>query len=121
MVLAIPYDLATAPPSDAASRWKPAARKARLARRAGGTRPRRRSCSPRERPLVLAGRGVLLGHAAAPLRDVGDRLGALFMTSVMAANAFDSPWDLGIAGGFTRGHRLNVARQADLVLVVGPA
>ena len=37
----------------------------------------------------------------------------------MAANAFGSPWDLGIAGGFTRSHRLDVARQADLVLVVG--
>jgi acetolactate synthase I/II/III large subunit len=37
----------------------------------------------------------------------------------MAANAFNSPWDLGIAGGFTRRHRLDIARQADLVLVVG--
>jgi thiamine pyrophosphate-dependent acetolactate synthase large subunit-like protein len=72
-----------------------------------------------ERPLILAGRGVVLAGAADSVRELGDRLGALFMTSVMAANAFNSPWDLGIAGGFTRLHRLAVARQADLVLVVG--
>ncbi|MFI7483821.1 thiamine pyrophosphate-binding protein [Kocuria sp. M1R5S2] len=71
------------------------------------------------RPLILAGRGVLLGQAAAPLQELGDRLGALFMTSVMAVGALDSPWDLGIAGGFTRDHRLALARQADLVLVAG--
>ena len=62
---------------------------------------------------------MLLAGATAPLREVGDRLGALFVTSVMAANAFGSEWDLGIAGGFTRSHRVDVARQADLVLVVG--
>jgi thiamine pyrophosphate-dependent acetolactate synthase large subunit-like protein len=41
------------------------------------------------------------------------------MTSVMAANAFASPWDLGIAGGFTRAHRLELAQAADVVLVAG--
>ncbi|GAA3681570.1 thiamine pyrophosphate-binding protein [Arthrobacter ginkgonis] len=118
VVLAIPYDLATAPlaapqslePLPTKPAW-PALpndldRVAALLRAA-------------ERPLILAGRGVLLAGAAAPLRDLGDRLGALFMTSVMAANAFNSPWDLGIAGGFTRSHRLEFAREADLVLVVG--
>lgn len=69
--------------------------------------------------MILGGRGVLLAQAEEPLREVGNRLGALFMTSVMAVNAFNSPWDLGIAGGFTRSHRLEIARQADLVLVVG--
>ncbi|HEX2300170.1 MAG TPA: thiamine pyrophosphate-binding protein [Pseudonocardiaceae bacterium] len=72
-----------------------------------------------QRPLLLAGRGVVLADAAASLRELGDRLGALFMTSVMAANAVDSPWDLGIAGGFTRAQRLELARTADVVLVAG--
>lgn len=118
VVLAIPYDCATVQASDpepleplpAKPLWP--AEPAQLDRVAG-------LLAAAERPLILAGRGVLLGKAAEPLRDVGDRLGALFMTSVMAANAFGSPWDLGIAGGFTRSHRLDVARQADLVLVVG--
>lgn len=72
-----------------------------------------------QRPLVLAGRGVVLAGAAASLQELGDRLGALFMTSVMAANVVDSPWNLGVAGGFTRAHRLEVAREADVVLVAG--
>jgi acetolactate synthase-1/2/3 large subunit len=72
-----------------------------------------------QRPLILGGRGVLLAGAAAELRELGDRLGAMFMTSVMAANLFDSDWDLGVAGGFTRTHRLEPARTADVVLVAG--
>ncbi|WP_395400646.1 thiamine pyrophosphate-binding protein [Arthrobacter sp. UC242_113] len=118
VVLAIPYDLAAAPlqapvplePLPAKPAWPAAADELdRVAEQLAAA----------QRPLILAGRGVLLAGATAPLREVGDRVGALFMTSVMAANAFGSEWDLGIAGGFTRSHRLDVARQADLVLVVG--
>jgi acetolactate synthase-1/2/3 large subunit len=118
VVLAIPYDLATALPTTPEPleplQPKPlwAADPAQLDQVAA-------MLSAAERPLILAGRGVLLADAVEPLRQLGDRLGALFMTSVMAANAFNSPWDLGIAGGFTRMHRLDVARTADVVLVVG--
>lgn len=118
VVLAIPYDVATAPPSTAGTleplRVKPAwpADPAQLDRVAG-------LLATAKRPLILGGRGLLLADAVAPLRELGDRLGALFMTSVMAVNAFNSPWDLGTAGGFTRLHRLEVARQADVVLVIG--
>ena len=118
VVLAIPYDLAAAPPSapvpleplPAKPTWPAAADD--LDRVAG-------LLAAAQRPLILGGRGMLLTGTVDPLRELGDRLGALFMTSVMAANAFNSPWDLGIAGGFTRLHRLDLARQADLVLVVG--
>lgn len=118
VIVAIPYDLATAPLTEpepleslpAKTVWPPEEpdldRVATLLASA-------------KRPVVIAGRGVVLADAAAPLREIGDRLGALFMTSVMAINAFDSEWDLGVAGGFTRRHRLEVARQADVVLVVG--
>ncbi|MFI7579787.1 thiamine pyrophosphate-binding protein [Kocuria kalidii] len=118
VVVAIPYDVATAPliepvelpPLPVKPAWNAPAeeldRIAALLRDAA-------------RPLILGGRGVLLADAAAPLKEIGDRLGGLFMTSVMATNLFDSPWDLGIAGGFTRDHRLELVRQADLVLVAG--
>ncbi len=118
VIVAIPYDHANAPltdqeplePLQAKPVWPPAVddldRVAALLASA-------------ERPVVIAGRGVVLADAAAPLKVIGDRLGALFMTSVMAINAFDSEWDLGVAGGFTRRHRLEVARKADVVLVVG--
>ncbi|SDM12619.1 thiamine pyrophosphate-binding protein [Arthrobacter sp. ok362] len=118
VVLAIPYDLAISPPS-APERLDPLPAKPAWPAEPGELDRVADLLAGAQRPLILAGRGVLLADAAAPLREVGDRLGALFMTSVMAVNVFNSPWDLGIAGGFTRRHRLDVARQADLVLVVG--
>ncbi|WP_207344708.1 thiamine pyrophosphate-binding protein [Arthrobacter sp. E3] len=118
VVLAIPHDYATATlteqvelePLPEKTAW--AAGAAELDEVAGLLRSAKR-------PLVLAGRGVLLAGAQTPLLELGDRLGALFMTSVMATNIVDSPWNLGIAGGFTRDHRLELAQQADVVLVVG--
>ncbi|KUG51193.1 MULTISPECIES: thiamine pyrophosphate-binding protein [Kocuria] len=118
VVLAIPYDHATAALADPVEldplpgkpAWNaPAEDLDRIAALLRGA----------ARPLILAGRGVLLAGAATALTELGDRLGALFMTSAMATGIFDSPWDLGIAGGFTRAHRLDLARQADLVLVAG--
>lgn len=118
VVLAIPYDLATAPlvdqidldPLPLKDIWTASSeeldRIASLLRTA-------------KRPLLIAGRGVLLGKAAVPLKELGDRLGALFMNSVMAANVPESPWNIGIVGGFAREHRLDIARQADVVLIAG--
>lgn len=118
VVLAIAYDVATAPlvkqadlePLPAKPAWR--ASHEELERVASILRGA-------QRPLLLAGRGVLLANAAAPAKALGDRLGALFMTSVMAANVIKSPWNLGIAGGFTRDHRLALAREADVILVAG--
>lgn len=118
VIVAIPYDLATVPPSDPEP-LEPLPAKPVWPTEPGDLDRVSSLLAAAERPLILAGRGVLLAQASEGLRGVGDRLGALFMTSVMAANAFNSPWDLGIAGGFTRSHRLDVARQADVVLVVG--
>ncbi|GAA1771007.1 thiamine pyrophosphate-binding protein [Kocuria aegyptia] len=118
VVLAIPYDHATARLTEQAAldplpgrpAWNaPAEELDRIAAILRGA----------TRPLLLAGRGVVLGNAATALTELGDRLGALFMTSVMAVGAVDSPWNLGIAGGFTRDHRLETAREADVVLVAG--
>lgn len=71
------------------------------------------------RPLIIAGRGAVTSNAGPALRETGDRLGALFATSVMACNIFESEWDLGIAGGFARIPSIEIMRQADVVLVVG--
>ena len=116
VVLAIPYDLATAPllgqieldPMPAKTAWT--AESGELDRVAAILRAAKR-------PLLLAGRGIVLGDAVEPFKELGDRLGAMFMTSVMATNVIDSPWNLGIAGGFARDHTLELARQADVVLV----
>ncbi|MGM7669676.1 thiamine pyrophosphate-binding protein [Microbacterium sp. A93] len=73
-----------------------------------------------DRPLLMAGRGVLDSpDAPEALRELADRLGALLATSVMARNIAGPEGDLGIAGGFGRLERVDLMRQADVVLVLG--
>ena len=72
------------------------------------------------RPLILAGRGAHLDDAALPLQLLADRLGALTATTALAAGLFgDSPYDLGIAGGFGSDDAAAVMHDADVVLVAG--
>ncbi|MFC7401687.1 thiamine pyrophosphate-binding protein [Citricoccus sp. GCM10030269] len=72
------------------------------------------------RPLLVAGRGVVDSPGAPQaLRDVADRLGALVGTSVMARSVVGDEGDLGIVGGFGRLERVQIMRQADVVLVLG--
>jgi len=72
------------------------------------------------RPLVLAGRGAWLDDSAVPLSALAERLGALTATTALAVNLFgDSPWDLGIAGGFGSPEAAAVMREADVVVVAG--
>lgn len=71
-----------------------------------------------ERPLILAGRGAR--HAAAPLRELADALGALTISSAPARGTFAGrELDLGVAGGFASERSLALTRQADVVLVAG--
>ncbi|MGD6979954.1 MULTISPECIES: thiamine pyrophosphate-binding protein [Citricoccus] len=73
-----------------------------------------------ERPLIVAGRGVVDSPGAPEaLRRLADGLGAFIATSVMARNVAGPEGDLGIAGGFARLDRAEIMRQADVVLVVG--
>ncbi|GGI02379.1 thiamine pyrophosphate-binding protein [Arthrobacter liuii] len=118
VVLALPYDLATAPPT-APEALEPLPGKPLWPAQPADLDRVASLLAGAKRPLILGGRGMLMAGAASAVREAGDRIGALFMTTVMASNAFNSPWDLGIAGGFTRSHRLDIARQADVVLVIG--
>ncbi|WP_035281906.1 thiamine pyrophosphate-binding protein [Brevibacterium album] len=72
-----------------------------------------------QRPLILAGQGAVVAEAGSSLREIGDRIGALFATSVAASGLFDSEWDLGIVGGFASPRAADFAREADVVLVAG--
>jgi thiamine pyrophosphate-dependent acetolactate synthase large subunit-like protein len=72
------------------------------------------------RPLILAGRGAVLADARAPLEALGDRIGALYATSLVANGLFaGSPLSLGVCGGFASKLAERVVRQADLVLAFG--
>lgn len=72
------------------------------------------------RPLILAGRGAVLANARDALERLGDCIGALFATSVVANGLFSgNPWSLGISGGFASPVAAELIAQADLVLVFG--
>ncbi|WP_335936523.1 thiamine pyrophosphate-binding protein [Streptomyces sp. PTD5-9] len=72
------------------------------------------------RPLLLAGAGAWRGGAGKVLRDLGDRIGALYATTVMAHGLFDdSPWSLGICGGFSAPGPAELIGRADVVLAFG--
>lgn len=72
-----------------------------------------------ERPLIITGRGALLAGSKDAAKAVGDKINALFASSVMARNYVGSKWDLGIAGGFATPGAVELMRGADVVLVLG--
>lgn len=117
VVLAVPYDLANAPaeddlvPSLPALPAPPTPDQAALEEAA-------QLLAAAERPLVLAGRGAK--GAAAEVRTLADRLGALTATSAPARGLFAGrPYDLGVCGGFASEPTADLVRHADVVLVVG--
>ncbi|MGW6652330.1 hypothetical protein AMK23_33495 [Streptomyces sp. CB02130] len=72
------------------------------------------------RPLILAGLGAWHSGAGKVLHELGDRLGALFATSVMAGGLFrESPWSLGVCGGFAAPQAAALMGEADVVLAFG--
>lgn len=118
VIVSIPYDIAEvpAPPQRPSVAVQPR-QKAQVAE--GDVGRVAALLSSAERPLIISGRGVLLGNAAQAVHRLGDRLGALFATSVMARRVVPSKWDLGIAGGFATLGAAALMRQADAVLVLG--
>ncbi|MEV0185083.1 thiamine pyrophosphate-binding protein [Streptomyces sp. NPDC050625] len=72
------------------------------------------------RPLLLAGLGAWHSGAGKILSELGDRLGALFATTVMASGLFhDSPWSLGVCGGFAAPDAAALMAEADVVVAFG--
>ena len=72
------------------------------------------------RPVILAGRGAVLAGAGAPLETLGDRIGALLTTSLMANGLFAGhPAALGVCGGYGSKLLARLLPEADLVLAFG--
>ncbi|MFI5642197.1 thiamine pyrophosphate-binding protein [Streptomyces goshikiensis] len=72
------------------------------------------------RPLLLAGLGAWRSGAGKILLELGDRLGALYATTVMASGLFhDSPWSLGVCGGFADPAAAALAGEADVIVAFG--
>lgn len=117
-VLAIPYDLAAMPTTEAAISLEipalpepPSASREEL-RAVGAT------LSKAQRPLILAGRGAR--DAAEALGLLADRIGALTVSSAPAHGIFNGrTYDLGVCGGFASESSARLIREADVVLAVG--
>ena len=73
-----------------------------------------------QRPIILAGRGALRAGAGPELRRLGERIGALLGTTLLAKGLFDrDPWNLGSVGGFSGPAALELIRDSDAVIVFG--
>jgi thiamine pyrophosphate-dependent acetolactate synthase large subunit-like protein len=72
------------------------------------------------RPVIIAGRGAVLANAGAELEGLAALIGAGLATSAPAHGLFaDSPYSLGISGGFASPTEAALIGQADLILAVG--
>lgn len=72
------------------------------------------------RPAIIAGRGAVLAGARPQLEVLGDRIGALLATTMMAKGFFaGSRFDLGVSGGFASPLAARLLCEADVVLSFG--
>lgn len=73
-----------------------------------------------ERPIVLAGRGVMQANAAAETIELAERCGALLATTLPARGLFEQdPYAIGIGGGWATDLATELFADADLVIAVG--
>jgi len=73
-----------------------------------------------KRPVIIAGRGAQYANAHEAMVKLGERLGALLATTLVAKGYFDGePYDVGIAGSFSGAITEKLLAEADLVIGVG--
>ncbi|WP_253908638.1 thiamine pyrophosphate-binding protein, partial [Arthrobacter sp. H41] len=119
VVLAVPYDVATAPAPEEQALPFPSLEPTALPG-AHQLTVAASLLSAAKRPLILAGRGAHLAGAGEELQVVADKLGALTCGTVLARGLLPSQdSDLGIAGGFGTEGAAEIMAEADVVLVVG--
>lgn len=72
------------------------------------------------RPVIIAGRGTVEADCEAQLVEMGDRIGALYATTLKGKGLFqDHPFSLGICGGLGTNLATTLIGQADAALIVG--
>jgi acetolactate synthase I/II/III large subunit len=78
------------------------------------------AAGPDAQVVILAGRGAVGSGALTELERLGQMTGSLMATSLMAKSLFAGrPYDLGIAGVFSRTNARQLFGDADLVLAFG--
>lgn len=72
------------------------------------------------RPLILAGRGAVLAQGRDDLERLGERIGAIYGTSLVANGFFaGNEASVGVCGGFSSELVPEIVPQADLILAFG--
>jgi acetolactate synthase-1/2/3 large subunit len=74
-----------------------------------------------ERPLIMAGHGVILSEAYAELRELAERTGIPVITTLLGISGFPEshPLHLGMPGMHGEVHVNRAIQQADLIIGVG--
>jgi thiamine pyrophosphate-dependent acetolactate synthase large subunit-like protein len=73
-----------------------------------------------QRPLILGGRGAVMSDAEPALVALGDRVGALYATSVCGHGLFaQNPWSVGISGGFSSPIADELISESDVIVAFG--
>jgi acetolactate synthase-1/2/3 large subunit len=74
-----------------------------------------------ERPVILAGHGVILAHAEQPLLELAERSGTPVGTTLLGVGAFPvkHPLSLHMTGFMGTGWNLKAVQNADLLMMVG--
>ncbi len=77
--------------------------------------------SKAERPVILAGHGVLLSHAERELRQLAEKAGAPVGTTLLGIGAFpvQHPLSLHMTGFMGTGWCLKAVQNADVLMMVG--
>lgn len=73
-----------------------------------------------QRPILLAGRGARRAGARDAIMKLAERCGALLGTSLQVNGMFaDTPWSLGLIGGYGSALTAEICAEADLVIGIG--
>jgi acetolactate synthase I/II/III large subunit len=92
-----------------------------VADRAAGVQEAARLVAEAERPLIMAGHGVILGGAYGELRTLAERTGIPVITTLLGISAFPEshPLHLGMPGMHGEVHVNRAIQQADLIIGLG--
>ena len=92
-----------------------------LNNRAAGVREAARLIAEAERPLIMAGHGVILGGAYDELKSLAERTGMPVITTLLGISAFPESHQLhlGMPGMHGEVHVNRAIQQADLIIGVG--
>jgi acetolactate synthase-1/2/3 large subunit len=119
VLVGVPKDV-----QQAKAEWRPARPSGPAAPRPEGPGPLSRAArliADAERPLIMAGHGIILSEAYEELRALAERTGIPVITTLLGISGFPEshPLHLGMPGMHGEVHVNRAIQQADLILGVG--